>query len=227
MKNKKQKTEELQASLPNSSRSLRILVFTRAQLPSSHVLETGGLTGMIIFNNNGSTFASDHTTFVRLLLAVCNFPNIYNYSTKFEYPQVPPWQNGAALPLYGDRTTETITAQMKSVAEDEHGLKMAELKFDIVQSDTDLTMRDCTASHMCRQHGLSVPPAIADAYQVQGTPPRFPSSPGSSASHAGSASSGMQAEFGEAMKILRGIKRTMEARKIWVEEDEQTQCSQM
>ena len=106
MKNKKQKTEELQASLPNSSRSLRILVFTRAQLPSSHVLETGGLTGMIIFNNNGSTFASDHTTFVRLLLAVCNFPNIYNYSNKFEYPQVPPWQNGAALPLYGDRTTE-------------------------------------------------------------------------------------------------------------------------
>ena len=44
MKNKKQKTEELQASLPNSSRSLRILVFTRAQLPSSHLLETGGLT---------------------------------------------------------------------------------------------------------------------------------------------------------------------------------------
>ena len=79
MKNKKQKTEELQASLPNSSRSLRILVFTRAQLPSSHVLETGGLTGMTIFNNNGSTFSSDHTTFVRLLLAVCNFPNIYNY----------------------------------------------------------------------------------------------------------------------------------------------------
>ena len=94
---------------------------------------------VIIFNNNGSTFSQDHTTFVRLLLAVCNFPNIYNYSTKFEYPQVPPWQNGAALPLYGDRTTETITARMKSVAEDEHGLKMAELKFDIVQSDTDLT----------------------------------------------------------------------------------------
>ena len=97
MKNKKQKTEELQARLPNSSRSLRILVFTRAQLPSSHVLETGGLTGMIIFNNNGSTFASDHTTFVRLLLAVCNFPNIYNYSNKNESPQVPSWRNGAAL----------------------------------------------------------------------------------------------------------------------------------
>ena len=60
MKNKKQKTEELQASLPNSSRSLRILVFTRAQLPSSHVLETGGLTGMIIFNNNGSTGRPSH-----------------------------------------------------------------------------------------------------------------------------------------------------------------------
>ena len=109
MKNKKQKTEELQARLPNSSRSLRILVFTRAQLPSSHVLETGGLTGMIIFNNNGSTFASDHTTFVRLLLAVCNFPNIYNYSNKNEYPQVPSWQNGAALPLHGDRVPSRLS----------------------------------------------------------------------------------------------------------------------
>jgi len=31
----------------------------------------------------------------------------------------------------------------------------------------------------------------------------------------------------EAINILRGIKRTMQARKIWVEEDEQPQCAQM
>ena len=166
------------------------------------------------------------------MLAVCNFPNIYNYSNKHEYPQVPSWQNGAALPLHGDRTTETITARMKSAAEEHtgNGLKMAELSFDIVQSDSDLIMRDCTAHHICKQHGLSVPPAIAEAHQVtiQGTPPRsYVASPGSSASHAGSVSSNMQAEFGEAMKILRGIKRTMQARNMWVEDNEQNQCAQM
>jgi len=230
---KRVKTAELKASLPNTKRSVRILVFTRTQLPSSHVLETGGLTGMIIFNENGSTFSQGHTTFVRLLLAACNYPNIYNYSNKNEYPQVPPWQNGAALPLHGDRTVETYTAVMKSRAEElDHGngLDMAELTFDIVQSDSDLIMRDCTAHHICKQHGLSVPPAIAEAHQVtiQGTPPRsYVASPGSSASHAGSVSSNMQAEFGEAIKILRGIKRTMQARNIWVEDNEQNQCAQM
>ena len=106
---KRVKTAELKASLPNTSMSLRILVFTRAQLPSSHVLETGGLTGMIIFNENGSTFSQGHTTFVRLLLAVCNFPNIYNYSNKNEYPQVPSWRNGAALRF---RSTETVPPRL-------------------------------------------------------------------------------------------------------------------
>ena len=233
MNAKRMKTAELKATLPNTKRTVRLLVFTRTQLPSSHVLETGGLTGMIIFNENGSTFSQGHTTFVRLLLAACNYPNIYNYSNKNEYPQVPPWQNGAALPLHGDRTVETYTAAMKTRAEElDHGsgLDMAELTFDIVQSDSDLIMRDCTAHHICKQHGLSVPPAIAEAVQVtiQGTPPRsYVASPGSSASHAGSVSSNMQAEFGEAIKILRGIKRTMQARNIWVEDNEQNQCAQM
>ena len=126
-------------------------------------------------------------------------------------------------------------SRIKSVAEDQgqNGLKMASLTFDIVQSDIDLIMRDCTAHHICRQHGLNVPPAIAEAHQVQvQTPPRVgsgstASSPGSSASHAGSASSGMQPQFVEAINILRGIKRTMQARKMWVEEDEQSQCAQM
>ena len=91
MNAKRMKTAELKATLPNTKRTVRLLVFTRTQLPSSHVLETGGLNGMIIFNENGSTFSQGHTTFVRLLLAACNFPNIYNYSNKNEYPQVPPW----------------------------------------------------------------------------------------------------------------------------------------
>ena len=38
----------------------------------------------------------------------------------------------------------------------------------------------------------------------------------------------MQAEFVEGIKILRGIKRTMQARKIWVDEEEApNQCAQM
>ena len=54
---------------------------------------------------------------------------------------------------------------------------MASLTFDIVESDIDLIMRDCTAHHICRQHGLNVPPAIAEAHQVQvQTPPRVSSS---------------------------------------------------
>ena len=76
MQGKRQKTITLQATLPGTSRTLRILTFTKTQLPSAHVLETGGLNGMIIFNDNGSTFSQDHTTFMRLMLAMCNFPNI-------------------------------------------------------------------------------------------------------------------------------------------------------
>ena len=237
MQGKRQKASMLQASLPGTSRTLRIVTFTKAQLPSAHVFETGGLNGMIIFNANGSTFTQDHTTFMRLMLNMCNFPNIYNYSNKNEYPQVPTWQSGVALPLYENRTTDTLTARIKSVAEDQgqNGLKMASLTFDIVESDIDLIMRDCTAHHLCRQHGLNVPPAIAEAHQVQVQSPSrvssgsTASSPGSSASHAGSASSGsgMQPQFVEGINILRGIKRTMQARNVWVEADEQTQCAQM
>ena len=52
------------------------MTFTKEQLPSSHLMETGELLGMIVFNDNQSTFLQDNTTFVRLLLAICNFPNI-------------------------------------------------------------------------------------------------------------------------------------------------------
>ena len=118
---------------------------------------------------------------------------------------------------------------------------MASLDFEIVPSDLALVMRDATAKHICLQHGMNVPPAIAEAVQCQAaenhnqfqtTPPRSTNStatsPGSSASHSGAPSSTMQAEFVEGIKILRGIKRTMQARKIWVDEEEApNQCAQM
>ena len=48
MQGKRQKASMLQASLPGTSRTLRIVTYTKAQLPSAHVFETGGLNGMII-----------------------------------------------------------------------------------------------------------------------------------------------------------------------------------
>ena len=46
------------------------------------------------------------------------------------------------------------------------------------------------------------------------------SSPGSFRCHAGGNST-MQAEIAEGMAILRGIKRSMQARQMWVEAEEQ------
>ena len=238
---KRQRTETFIASLPGQSKKVRVVTFTQAQLPKAHVTETGGLLGMVLFNDGQATFQQDNTSFVRALLMNSNYPNIYNYSSVNQYPQVPHWQNGAALPVYGDCTVESITGRIKSVAEDkgQAGLRMASLEFEIVPSKEDLIMRDATAAHICRSNGIDVPPAIAQAYQNQllenpkqtTTPPRAcgstASSPGSSASHAGSASSGMQAELMEGLKILRGIKHTMQARNLWVEEDEQKKCAQM
>ena len=142
MKCKRQKVVTLQSTLPNQSKTLRIVTFTKEQLPSSHLMETGELLGMIVFNDNQSTFLQDNTTFVRLLLAICNFPNIYNYSLKHQLPSVPQWQSGAALPLHGAHTVATITARIKLLAEDKslNGLRMASLDFNIVQSETDLIM---------------------------------------------------------------------------------------
>ena len=62
MKNKRRKAVALQASLPGQSSTLRILTFTRDQLPSSLLLETGGLTGMIVFNDCITSQPSFRTT---------------------------------------------------------------------------------------------------------------------------------------------------------------------
>ena len=115
---KRQRTEAFVASLPGQSKKVRVVTFTQAQLPKAHVTETGGLLGMVLFNDGQATFQQDNTSFVRALLMNSNYPNIYNYSSVNQYPQVPHWQNGAALPVYGDCTVDSITARIKSVAED-------------------------------------------------------------------------------------------------------------
>ena len=248
MAKKRKAADTMQAILEGQTRTVRILTYTKAQLPTAHCLELGGFDGMLIFNDGQATFNVQQTTFIRVLLRACNWPNVYNYSSTGQTPFVPAWQTGAALPFHGPHNVESITARIKLVAEDTtaSGLKMASLIFEIVPSDVPLVMRDATAKHICLQHGMNVPPAIADAYQCQSaenhgyqcqsvfqtTPPRSTnstaSSPGSSASHGGAPSSTMQAEFVEGIKILRGIKRAMQARKIWVDEEEApNQCAQM
>ena len=78
---KRQRTETLVASLPGQSKKVRVVTFTQAQLPKAHVTETGGLLGMILFNDGQATFRQDNTTFVRALLMNSNHANIYNYSS--------------------------------------------------------------------------------------------------------------------------------------------------
>ena len=65
---KRQRTETLVASLPGQSKKVRVVTFTQAQLPKAHVTETGGLLGMVLFNDGQATFQQDNTSFVRALL---------------------------------------------------------------------------------------------------------------------------------------------------------------
>ena len=88
---KRQRTDAFVASLPGSSKKVRVVTFTQAQLPKAHVTETGGLLGMVLFNDGQATFQQENTTFVRALLMHSNYPNIYNYTGANQYPQVPHW----------------------------------------------------------------------------------------------------------------------------------------
>ena len=62
MKCKRQKVVTLQSTLPNQSKTLRIVTFTKEQLPSSHLMETGELLGMIVFNDCITSQPSFRTT---------------------------------------------------------------------------------------------------------------------------------------------------------------------
>ena len=132
-------------------RTVRILTFNKDQLPTAHRLELGGFDGMLIFNDGQQTFDAEHTTWIRVLMTACKYPNVWNCSTRAHSPSVPSWQTGVALPLHGMHTVESIMSRIKFVAEDKtaSGLKMASLEFEIVPSDSALVMRDATAKHIC------------------------------------------------------------------------------
>eukprot|EP00964_Phaeocystis_antarctica_P162477 scaffold136846_cov99-Phaeocystis_antarctica.AAC.2 len=82
-------------------RTVRILTFNKDQLPTAHRLELGGFDGMLIFNDGQQTFDAEHTTWIRVLMTACKYPNVWNCSTRAHSPSVPSWQTGVALPLHG------------------------------------------------------------------------------------------------------------------------------
>ena len=135
---------------------------------------------------------------------------------------------------------QSITDRIKAVAEDKTdgvGLKMNELKFVVVPSQQDLIMSDATAKFVHLQFGITVPAAIAavdmrsqlNNQQQDRTPPRAGSTAGSSCSSPSSSISLAAApDVAEGLQILRGVKRSMQAKGVWVETDAPTsQCAQM
>ena len=94
MAKKRKAADTVQAILEGQTRTVRILTYTKAQLPTAHCLELGGFDGMLIFNDGQATFNVQQTTFIRVLLRACNWPNVYNYSSTGQTPFVPAWQTG-------------------------------------------------------------------------------------------------------------------------------------
>ena len=242
MSRKREREHTLMQSLPGLTRTLRILHYTKDQIPASHRSETGGIEGLLIFNEGQNTYSNQHTDFMRILLQACNLPNVWNYTRKGSAQElaIPIWHAGHVLPIHGPNTTQSITDRIKAVAEDNTdgvGLKMKELKFIVVPSQQDLVMSDATAKFIHMQFGITVPAAIATVdmrsqlnnQQQDRTPPRAGSTAVSACSSpANSISLASSSDLAEGLQILRGVKRSMQARGVWVEADAQSsQCAQM
>ena len=92
--------------------------------------ETGGIEGLLIFNEGQYTYQNAHTDFMRILLQACNIPNVWNYTRRqvgAETLNIPVWHVGQLIPIHGSHTVQSITNRMKFVAEDKTngvGLKM-------------------------------------------------------------------------------------------------------
>ena len=127
------------------------------------------------------------------------------------------------------------------------GLKMKSLDFMVTLGDETLTMRDATAKCIYEKHGVAVPESLAHVvvtnqvvpglgggvpnhgvFSASQSPASSPNRSSPAHSNAGRfGSSHMQAEIAEGLAIVRGIKRSMQARHMWVEaEEQQNQCSQ-
>ena len=148
-------------------------------------------------------------------------------------------QKGPALPLWTGVTLEMLLTKLKAAAENQTpmGLKMNSLDFIVTLGDETLShdarcdgqvlLREvrhegARVAQRCRSDQSGCPELLARAILAA----RCGSSPGSSASHSGG-NPMMQAHIREGLAILRGIKRSMEARNMWVEEmGHQNNCAQ-
>ena len=66
MAKKRKAADTMQAILEGQTRTVRILTYIKAQLPTAHCLELGGFDGMLIFNDGQATFNVQQTTFIRV-----------------------------------------------------------------------------------------------------------------------------------------------------------------
>ena len=110
------------------------------------------------------------------------------------------------------------------------GLKMANLAFSVMPMHMPLAMRDGTAKFVFTVYNVPIPAALADVVMTNQTPPSPVGTPqrgSASASCSSPAPQVQQTEVLEVLAILRGIKRAMLARGLWIEEGtQQNQCAQ-
>ena len=188
--------------------------------------------------------ASPRAITPQVLLNAAALKNIYNYPIPGlqEELAIPPAQQGPAIPIFGEMTTQAWLSKLKAVAEDQTigGLKMANLAFSVMpMHHMPLAMRDGTAKFVFTVYNVPIPAALADVVMTN-QPPKTDQTPmGTSpvgTPQRGSASASWsspapyqvrQTEVLEVLAILRGIKRAMLARGLWIEEGtQQNQCAQ-
>ena len=63
MSRKREREQVLMQSLPGMTRTLRIQHYSKAQIPTTFLSETGGIEGLLIFNEGQNTFQNTHTDF--------------------------------------------------------------------------------------------------------------------------------------------------------------------
>ena len=178
--------------------------------------------------------ASPRAVTPQVLLNAAALRNIYNYPIPGlqEELAIPPAQQGPAIPIFGEMTTQAWLSKLKAVAEDQTigGLKMANLAFSVMPMHMPLAMRDGTAKFVFTVYNVPIPAALADVVMTNQTPPSPVGTPqrgSASASCSSPAPQVQQTEVLEVLAILRGIKRAMLARGLWIEEGtQQNQCAQ-
>ena len=163
----------------------------------------------------------------QVLLKVAQMCNVYNYAVKDQTPLVRDHHKGPVVPTWGECDINFFMAKLKSAAETPvpEGLGMTKLEFVVKKSDEMLAMRHATAKLLYMNHGLAVPNEL-EHVEVTNQPSSSSSSNSSTPQREYSAANRSaanrvltQADGGEALNILRGVKRSLEALGKWVPEE--------